>query len=246
MSRSRSTSLEIVPPTNSRARGLGEVADAILKEANKAAADSGKDSGDADAEADEIDEEVLPPKAATASVSTMPNAPVPCERCVRTGKACKGLAGSRCEYCKRLKQKCSNSTGPARGKQSASAKKHATADSAGPIKSASGKASISEAANLKRKPSSKVSDLNGDADGHSIDGEGSIDYEDGHEPPPRLNKKRRISKGSSGPTRIQLIKAVGDMESSIKRIQTSVSKEVDKMNGIIRALNTKIKEMDEE
>jgi hypothetical protein len=100
---------------------------------------------------------------------------------------------------------------------------------------------------LKRKPSSKVSDpLNGDVDGHSIDGEGSIDYEDGHEPPPRLNKKRRISKGSSGPTRIQLIKAIGDMESSIKRIQVSVTKEVDKMNGIIRALNTKIKEMDEE
>ncbi|KAF8974618.1 hypothetical protein BDZ97DRAFT_1774571 [Flammula alnicola] len=79
-----------------------------------------------------------------------------------------------------------------------------------------------------------------------MDGEGSIDYEDGHEPPPRLNKKRRISKGSSGPSRAQLSKAVDDMEASIKRIQSSVSKEVEKMNGIIKTLNTKIKEMDEE
>lgn len=112
-------------------------------------------------------------------------------------------------------------------------------DSAGPLKPISAKGE----GNHKRKSSPGV---NGETDGHSIDGEGSIDYEDGHEPPPRLNKKRRISKGSSGPTRIQLIKAIGDMESSIKRVQASVSKEVDKMNGIIRALNAKIKEMDEE
>lgn len=43
-------------------------------------------------------------------------APKPCERCVRTGRTCRGVADARCEYCKRLKQKCSNSTGPARGK----------------------------------------------------------------------------------------------------------------------------------
>lgn len=68
MSRSRSTSLEIVPPSNSRARGLGEVADAILKGSNRQAADNGKDSGDVDAEADEIDDDPPPPKAATASM----------------------------------------------------------------------------------------------------------------------------------------------------------------------------------
>jgi hypothetical protein len=42
--------------------------------------------------------------------------PKPCERCVRMNRTCKGIAGSRCEYCKKLKQKCSNATGPARGR----------------------------------------------------------------------------------------------------------------------------------
>lgn len=86
--------------------------------------------------------------------------------------------------------------------------------------------------------------MNGDT--HSIDGEGSIDYEEGHEPPPRLNKKRRISKGSAGPSRAQLVKTVNDMEASIKRIQTSVSKEVEKMTSIISALNAKIRDMGED
>jgi len=99
--------------------------------------------------------------------------------------------------------------------------------------------------NLKRKSTEKVSQ-NGDADGHSLDGEGSIDDEEGHQPPPRLNKKRRVSKGNGGPSRSQLMKMASDMEASVKRIQTTLTKEVDKMNTIINNLNTKIKDMDED
>ncbi|CAA7260197.1 unnamed protein product [Cyclocybe aegerita] len=244
MSRSRSASMEIVPPTNSRHRGLADVMDAMFKSNHKESEDLRDE--DADAEAD--DEELPPPQAAPAE-SGVPNAPTPCERCQRTGKTCKGVAGARCEHCKRLKQRCSNSTGPARGKHAAAAKKageSANATKATPAKASTSHA-ISAANHLKRKSPGKASSpANGDIDGHSIDGEGSIDDEDGHEPPPRLNKKRRISKGNGGPSRAQLVKAVGEIEASIKRVQSTVAKEVEKMSGVIKSLNTKIKEMDDD
>ena len=185
---------------------------------------------------------------------------------MRTGKECKGPVGARCEHCKRLKQKCSNSTGPARGKPTgtshclqqvyvperlpiANVKKpdgtpsKTSAPRAGP--STSGPSPMVKS--TKRKsPGPQTTPLNGDIDGHSLDGEGSIDDEEQHEPPPRMNKKRRLSKSSGGPSRAQLVKVVTDMEASVKRIQTSVAKEVEKMNGIIKTLNTKINEMDED
>lgn len=118
-------------------------------------------------------------------------------------------------------------------------KKALPAPKAGTSKAVAGEATSS---NSKRKSPSR-DEVNGDT--HSIDGEGSIDYEEGHEPPPRLNKKRRLSKGT-GPSRAQLVKAVTDMEASVRRIQASVSKEVDKMNSIINGLNAKIKEMSDD
>lgn len=108
-----------------------------------------------------------------------------------------------------------------------------------PKAGASRPAGEASGSNLKRKSPGKE-EVNGDT--HSMDGEGSIDYEEGHEPPPRLNKKRRLSKGT-GPTRTQLVKAVADMEASVRRIQASVSKEVEKMNSIIDGLNARIKDM---
>ncbi|KIL68294.1 hypothetical protein M378DRAFT_158825 [Amanita muscaria Koide BX008] len=43
--------------------------------------------------------------------------PQPCERCIRANKTCRGIAGARCEHCKKLKQKCSNyNNAPPRGR----------------------------------------------------------------------------------------------------------------------------------
>ena len=83
--------------------------------------------------------------------------------------------------------------------------------------------------------------------GNTDDGEGSDDDED-DDVQQNANKKRRLSKSASGsgPSRTLLVKAVADMEASMKRIQSSVAKEVEKMNGIVKTLNAKIKEMDEE
>lgn len=96
---------------------------------------------------------------------------------------------------------------------------------------------------LKRKaPMNPGAPQNGNAENHSLDGDGSIVDEDG-QPPPRLIKKRR---GNGGPSRAQLVKAVIDIEASVKRVQASVAKEVEKMTTIIKNLNAKIKDMDDE
>jgi hypothetical protein len=99
--------------------------------------------------------------------------------------------------------------------------------------------------NIKRKQPEKGPALpNGDVDGVSLDGEGSLLEDDDHDLPPRLNKKRRISKGNKGPSRSDLQEVVGDLDASVKRLQTSVAREVDKMNGIIKSLNGMIAEME--
>ncbi|KAF8901736.1 hypothetical protein CPB84DRAFT_953420 [Gymnopilus junonius] len=240
MSKSRSTSLEIVPPSNSRERGLAEVMDSAFKDNQKQDEDDSRDYDDADAEAevDEIEDQAAPIPHVVAASSNGPNAPTPCERCVRTGKQCKGVAGSRCDYCKRLKQKCSNSSGPARAVKKAA--------ESGPPKVRPG--APSQASNhLKRKPPTKGSTpQNGDIDGHSIDGEGSVVDEDSHEPTSRPNKKRRISKNNAGPSRAQLLKAASDMEASIKRIRASIAKEFEKMNSVVNSIYSSVKEMDDE
>jgi len=238
MSRSRSPSLEIVPPNTSR--GLAAVLDAAFKNNSKQNGDDGK--GLEDAEADPEEEPIAPPAqsniASTAATGFPPN---PCERCVRTKKTCKGVAGARCEYCKRLKQKCSNSTGPARGKHAIP--KQPKANFAGPSKSVP-----ANAAKWLERSKRKVSDkLSASQNGNTDDGEGSDDDDDG-DVRQNTNKKRRLSKSASGPgpSRTLLVKAVADMEASIKRVQSSVAKEVEKMNGIVKTLNAKIKEMDED
>jgi len=126
-----------------------------------------------------------------------------------------------------------------------------TADSSGAPKGAANKNAAGPSAipqssnNLKRKSPAKDAIPNGDVDGYSMDGEGSIvDDENNLDASGRpVNKKRRVSKG---PTRSQLVKAASDMDAAVKRIQSSVAKEVERMTSIISTLNAKIREMDEE
>jgi len=219
--------------------------DAVFKNNSKQNGDDGK--GLEDAEADPEEEPIAPQAqsniASTAATGFPPN---PCERCVRTKKTCKGVAGARCEYCKRLKQKCSNSTGPARGKHAIP--KQPKANVASPSKSVPATAGGSDSAKWQDRSKRKVSDkLSASQNGNTDDGEGSDDDDDG-DVQQNTNKKRRLSKSASGPgpSRTLLVKAVADMEASIKRVQSSVAKEVEKMNGIVKTLNAKIKEMDED
>jgi len=219
------------------------VLDAVFKSNSKQNGDDGK--GLEDAEADPEEEPIAPQaQSSTALTAATGFPPNPCERCVRTKKTCKGVAGARCEYCKRLKQKCSNSTGPARGKHAIPKQPKA---SVAPVAIPS-KAVPVNAAKWQERSKRKVSDkLSASQNGNTDDGEGSDDDDDG-DVQQSTNKKRRLSKSASGPgpSRALLVKAVADMEASIKRVQSSVAKEVEKMNGIVKTLNAKIKEMDED
>ncbi|KAH9482597.1 hypothetical protein JR316_0004697 [Psilocybe cubensis] len=250
MSKSRSASLEIVPPATSRVRENPAVPPASHKH-NRKPVEEDPDDADADAEGDELDNQPPPapaPKpaaaAAAATTTNIPNAPKPCDRCARTGKPCKGVAGSRCEYCKRLKQKCSNSSGPPR-KSATTAPKPAPAPKR-PAETAGAKAPAGKGAAPSQLPSKRKAPAsapqNGAVDNHDLDGEGST-VEEEHDSGTRHNKKRRVAKG---PTRLQLVKAVNDIEASMKRVQASVAKEVEKMSGIVKILNAKIEEMDDE
>ncbi|KAF9534379.1 hypothetical protein CPB83DRAFT_781911 [Crepidotus variabilis] len=238
-SKSRSPSAEIVPSTGTLTRDPASLVNGTVESQKEEEREEDADA-DADAELEEEQAPLEPPKASTSAMAG--NAPTPCERCVRTNRVCKGVGGARCEYCKRLKQKCSNSSGPARGKSAAAAKK-AAAEAAAKSK---GTAISAPPAfnNVKRKlPDKALGQQNGDIDGASLDGDGSV-IDDDHSLPPRLTKRRRISKGGKGPSRTELIQTVADMESSIKRIQTSVAKEVDRMQGVIDNLNGIIADMD--
>jgi hypothetical protein len=237
MSRSRSFSLEIVPPKVSREivtpshKDLAAVMDAVFKSNSKQNRDDGKRLEDAET-------------SNTLSPAATGFPPNPCERCVRTKKTCKGVAGARCEYCKRLKQKCSNSTGPARGKHAVP--KQPKAHVASPSKPVPSSAGGSDSAKWQDRPKRKVPEkLSVSQNG---DGEESDDDEDEHEVQQNANKKRRLSKSTSRPepSRTLLAKAVADMDASIKRVESSVAKEVEKMKGIMKNLNAKIKEMDED
>jgi len=237
MSRSRSVSLEIVPPKASREivspshRDLAAVMDAVFKSNSKQNRDDGKGLEDAET-------------SNTLSPAATGFPPNPCERCVRTKKTCKGLAGARCEYCKRLKQKCSNSTGPARGKHAVP--KQPKAHVASPSKPVPSSAGASDSAKWQDRPKRKVPEkLSVSQNGN---GEGSDDDEDEHEVQQNANKKRRLSKSTSRPelSRTSLAKAVADIDASIKRVESSVAKEVEKMKGIVKNLNAKIKDMDED
>ncbi len=126
----------------------------------------------------------------------------------------------------------------------ASAKKAAEAASKGSPSKATVGGAPPAVGSVKRKQHEKALALqNGDVDGVSVDGEGSID-DDGHELPPRLNKKRRISLNAKVPSRSELQKAVIEMGTSVNRIQASVAKEVNKMNSVINSLKAVIADME--
>ena len=115
---------------------------------------------------------------------------------------------------------------------------------ASPSKPVPSSAGGSESAKWQDRPKRKVSEkLSVSQNG---DGEGSGGDED--EVQQNANKKRRLSKSTSRPepSRTSLAKAVADMDASIKRVESSVAKEVEKMKGIVKNLNAKIKEMDED
>ncbi|KAF5309017.1 hypothetical protein D9619_013566 [Psilocybe cf. subviscida] len=219
--RSRSPSDDIIPPASSQ-QSLAAVKEAAYR--------SKSNNTRRVAEEDDAPPTVPTKKRQSPDIPDKPDAPAPCLNCFYSSKPCKGIAGSSCENCKQKKMKCSYRTVPAHRKQAgATAPTTSSQKTLLPApKAVTSKAAVGEVSTSNLKPTSPPRD--------EVDREGSVESEDGHESPPRPNKKRRLSKGT-GPTHARLVNAVTDMEASV----SSSQRNVDKMNSVINSPDAKIK-----
>ncbi|KAH6915394.1 hypothetical protein BKA70DRAFT_1420328 [Coprinopsis sp. MPI-PUGE-AT-0042] len=169
------------------------------------------------------------------SSSTSIIAADPCERCVRAGRTCRGPSGSRCEHCKRLKQKCSNSSISLRGKHAArAAAQTAPGDATRPTQALINGPLTAHPASLKRKDrddtpseSANYSTIDEDADENC----GVV--------PARQDKKRRIQKEVERRNAIvagKVIKHVDELGDCIKRLQDTYTQEMARVGSIMAAL----------
>ncbi|KAK2466491.1 hypothetical protein APHAL10511_002133 [Amanita phalloides] len=224
MSKSRSASVDASKPEERES--LANVMDAAFQSNSKHDED-GEKSDDHDGP-DASQPDIQQPEGYTLSAVYPPQ---PCDRCIRANKTCRGIAGARCEHCKRLKQKCSNfSNAPPRGRHAAAAKNAALA-------------LAQEKSRPKRKVPSKA--LNGDVG--SEDETDELDDDQSVQP----TKKRRMSKapGSAGDRKAYLSKMVKDVETQIARVvqsQVNTEREVKKLQEKVAAMSAVIQESDEE
>ncbi|KAG6832915.1 hypothetical protein H0H92_004799 [Tricholoma furcatifolium] len=161
--------------------------------------------------------------------------PQPCERCIRNKKTCRGIGGARCENCKLLHQKCSNSSGPPRGRHAGEcsvthviAKQLITCrlwsmtaahqnSNAPSVENASGPSE--EPARGKRKAKAKeVPAANGSEE----------DTEAGS-----AHKKRRIDTADA-------LKKVAELETAIKKLQASVTKDLKHLAQLATTLSSEL------
>ncbi|KAF9449931.1 hypothetical protein P691DRAFT_790179 [Macrolepiota fuliginosa MF-IS2] len=217
-------------------------------------------------ESSEAEEEpqMKPPEGLRLSQMATVYPPRPCDRCVRMNRTCKGIAGSRCEYCKRLKQKCSNATGPARGRHGASFRALArralkkqlvlisvsaatrlamlAAAAAQGISPPPQTAPVAGGSSWAVRPKRKASSSKTPANAQSGDDD---DYDDdGHEPPAKLNKKRRSSKTVLSPVQSKLLDRIAELEETVQELQSHTAREVDRINQIIGRLKADVRDLD--
>ncbi|KAF8076136.1 hypothetical protein FPV67DRAFT_1470495 [Lyophyllum atratum] len=152
--------------------------------------------------------------------------PQPCDRCIRSKKTCRGIEGARCEHCKSLHQKCSNSTGPPRGRHAA------LRQDSNPLSVENGAGPSVEPTRTKRKPTPAKRKPNSAED----EGEDEVDEPKKGSPA----KKRRIVDDSHA----NALKDIVELEASIKKLQTSVAKDLTKLSQLAASLATQIRGMD--
>jgi hypothetical protein len=180
--------------------------------------------------------------------------PQPCERCVRSKKTCKGIAGARCEHCKILHQKCSNSSGPPRGRNAGKFGRTLSTmhDRFTSVFAFSGGRRNSSSTNLENgsagpsssqprpKRKAATTKFKPDDDGDDED----EDEEDEVEKPTPAPKKRRVG-NNAGPRRSRLLKDVAELEGAIKKLQTTFVKDLTKLQQLAGSLATEIREMED-
>ncbi|KAG5732903.1 hypothetical protein E4T56_gene9040 [Termitomyces sp. T112] len=232
MSSRASSTVANMPPRHGKK--LADVMDEAFRNNSNAVDDvdtegaQGHEQSEAPAASLNRDAETVPAPAKTAGkikgypfpIGTI-YPPHPCERCVRSKKICHGIAGARCENCKTLHQKCSNSSGPPRGRHAAG--RQTSRSSSPEIDNAS-----AEPVRTKRKQAAKVKQI------YTVEGG---DDEGASNPVP---KKRRVS----GDARASALKDVAELESAIKKLQSSVTKDLKHLMQLTVALTAQLNEMD--
>lgn len=77
------------------------------------------------------------------------------------------------------------------------------------------------------------------------DSEGGELDDDGHEPPAKLNKKRRTAI-SGTINRANIMKYVGELEATINNLQASTARGLDKAQELMRAISAEMKDTEDE
>jgi len=214
-----------MPPRH--VKKLAETMDEAFKLNNKSMEDGEEEKsehGGLPGETQEEDPVIEQPQGYTMS-SVYP--PQPCERCVRSKKICKGIAGARCENCKALHQKCSNSTGPPRGRHAAGHQESSLPNLENGTPDVQGRPKR-KAAVKKSKPDDVEED-----------------YEEEYEKPSHSLKKRRVGT-DTGPRRTRLLRDVAELEGAIKKLQSSYLKEFAHLQRLAGSLASEIRVMDDE
>ncbi|XP_006459907.1 hypothetical protein AGABI2DRAFT_135177 [Agaricus bisporus var. bisporus H97] len=190
---------------------------------------------------------IKPPEGLRLSQQATVYPPKPCDRCMRMNRTCKGIAGSRCEYCKKLKQKCSNATGPARGRHATRLAILAAAAARGislPQEQQSQAASsASSSVRSKRKAADGAVTPNGQ--GVEDDECDDDEYDDhDHEPPVKLNKKHRSTKTALSPAQTKMLDTITELEGTVRELQNHTAREVERIKQVIGRLKADIRELE--
>ncbi|KAF8221104.1 hypothetical protein L208DRAFT_1426709 [Tricholoma matsutake] len=231
---SSSPSISTMPPRH--VKKLADTLDDAFKSNNKSMEDGEDEKSEHGGPPEETQEEepvIEQPQGYTMS-SVYP--PQPCERCVRSKKTCKGIAGARCEHCKSLHQKCSNSTGPPRGRHAGKPVFITIVPGRRDSNLPNFENGASEGQGRpKRKAAAKKSKPD--------DIEEEDEEED--EKPNQVSKKRRVGT-DTGPRRTRLLRDIAELESAIKRLQNSYMKEFAHLQRLAGSLASEIRVMDDE
>lgn len=68
--------------------------------------------------------------------------------------------------------------------------------------------------------------------------------DDGHEPPAKLNKKRRSSKSVLSPAQSKILDGIAELEETVRELQSHTAREVERINQMIGRLKADVRELE--
>jgi hypothetical protein len=75
-------------------------------------------------------------------------------------------------------------------------------------------------------------------------GEEEVDEDDGHEPPAKLNKKRRSGKAVFTPLQSKILDRISELEDTVRQLQSHTAREVERIHEIISRLKADVQDVE--